>query len=49
MPELPDGSWQWPFSGVFVLDDAPEVPATPEAQDIVDALVALGLVTQAEA
>jgi hypothetical protein len=27
----------------------PEVPATPTEQDIVDALVALGLVTQAEA
>jgi hypothetical protein len=27
----------------------PEVPATPSEQDIVDALVLLGLVTQAEA
>jgi hypothetical protein len=27
----------------------PEVPATPDAQDIADALVALGLITQAEA
>lgn len=34
----------------FVLpDDLPEVPATPSEQDIVDALIALGLVTQAEA
>lgn len=30
-------------------DPLPEVPATPAAQDIVDALVTLGLVTQAEA
>lgn len=27
----------------------PEVPASPDAQDVVDALVLLGLVTQAEA
>lgn len=34
----------------FVLPEAvPEVPATPTEQDIVDALVTLGLVTQAEA
>lgn len=34
----------------FVLpDEVPEVPATPSEQDIVDALVTLGLVTQAEA
>lgn len=37
-------------AGRYVLpDDLPEVPATPAAQDIVDALVTLGLVTQAEA
>lgn len=30
-------------------DPLPEVPATPDAQDVVDALVTLGLVTQAEA
>jgi hypothetical protein len=29
--------------------ELPEVPATPNAQDVVDALVTLGLVTQAEA
>lgn len=34
----------------FVLpEEVPEVPATPSEQDIVDALVTLGLVTQAEA
>lgn len=30
-------------------DAPPELPASPDAQDIADALVALGLVTQAEA
>lgn len=35
--------------GYVLPDDIPEVPATPAAQDVVDALVALGLVTQAEA
>jgi hypothetical protein len=34
---------------IAVLTTPPEVPATPTEQDIVDALVALGLVTQAEA
>lgn len=33
---------------VFSVSDVPEVPAEPTEQDIVDALVALGLVTQAE-
>lgn len=33
----------------FAPASVPEVPATPAAQDIVDALVTLGLVTQAEA
>lgn len=33
----------------FVPASVPEVPATPAAQDIVDALVTLGLVTQAVA
>lgn len=37
-------------SGAYELPDPlPEVPATPDAQDVVDALVTLGLVTQAEA
>jgi hypothetical protein len=34
-------------SSKFVALDLPEVPATPNAQDIADALVELGLVTQA--
>jgi len=37
------------ISGAYQLPTIPEVPATPDAQDIVDALLALGLVTQAEA
>jgi hypothetical protein len=44
-----DGS---PVAGPFefvVPDDVPEVPASPTAQNIVDALVTLGLVTQAGA
>lgn len=32
-----------------VFGEVPEVPATPDAQDVVDALLTLGLVTQAEA
>lgn len=40
--EPPAGSW-------VRLDPAskPQVPATPAVQDVVDALVALGLITQA--
>jgi hypothetical protein len=34
---------------MVVPEELPEVPATPDAQDVVDALVTLGLVTQAEA
>jgi hypothetical protein len=33
----------------FVPASVPEIPATPTEQDIADALVTLGLVTQAEA
>lgn len=32
---------------MVVPDPVPEVPATPDAQDVVDALITLGLVTQA--
>lgn len=41
-PEAPSDAYVLP-------DPLPEVPATPDAQDVVDALVTLGLVTQAEA
>lgn len=34
---------------VFAPASVPEIPLTPDAQDVVDALVTLGLVTQAEA
>jgi hypothetical protein len=36
-----------PFADDVEDVEAPEVPATPNAQDVVDALVTLGLVTQA--
>ena len=39
----------WGSVAAPVAADIPEVPATPDAQDVTDALLALGLVTQAEA
>jgi len=39
-----DDAWH---GGLDVPGTVPEVPATPDAQDVVDALVTLGLVTQA--
>lgn len=36
------------IDGAFTPASVPEVPAAPDAQDVVDALVELGLVTQAE-
>jgi hypothetical protein len=39
----------WGLTTAPVTADIPEVPAVPLAQDVVDALVTLGLVTQAEA
>ena len=39
----------WEVPAVEIPAELPEVPATPSEQNIVDALVELGLVTQAEA
>ena len=36
-----------PHTAYYRKPSTPEVPATPDAQDVVDALVTLGLVTQA--
>lgn len=38
-----------PAAVAFVAGSVPEVPADADAQDVVDALVELGLITQAEA
>jgi hypothetical protein len=45
--QFPTGQVAFSANG-FTIDVKPEVPASPTEQDIVDALVTLGLVTQAE-
>jgi hypothetical protein len=47
-PSLEKPPWFYENLASFTKSSPPEIPATPTAQDIVDALVILGLVTQAE-